>query len=283
MPVSSACAAAILMLEQAEDLELAVVALQGVGGGGERHPEVYGGGEHEAAGHDADDGGGFLVDADLAADDRRRAGVAILPDGVADHEDGRGAGQGVGGQEVAAKDGVDVQHGENAGGGALEVIGLGRIAGLAENAFLIGGAFEGGEGAGLGAVVEEGGQRQAIVAVAGSAGGDSDEAGSAGNGHRREERRVDDGEDHGVEADAEREGGDDGEREPAMGADHTQGEAEIVGHSGRYAGRGRVVPCSALQRSRFRGAIPPQWRRCTTALDRRKRGPLGRTPPIRFS
>src|SRR5580700_2574773 len=70
-------------LEEAEDLELAVVALQVVGGGGEWHPHVDGGGKHETFGHDADDGGGRFVDADLAADDGGRAGVALLPNGVA--------------------------------------------------------------------------------------------------------------------------------------------------------------------------------------------------------
>ena len=69
-----------------------------------------------------------------------------------------------------------------------------------------------------------------IIAIAGCTGSNSDEAGSAGNRNRLEERRVDQGEDHGVEADAERKGGDDGEGEPAMGEDHAQGEAEVGGH-----------------------------------------------------
>ena len=56
-------------LEQAEDLELAVVALEIVGRGREGHPHIDDGGKHEAFGHDADDGGGFFIDADLAADD----------------------------------------------------------------------------------------------------------------------------------------------------------------------------------------------------------------------
>ncbi len=72
-------------------------------------------------------------------------------------------------------------------GGALEVVGLGRNAGLAEDALLTGPAFEGLEGVGLGAVVEEIGVRNAGVTAVmafGHVGGDGDEARSAGNGHR---------------------------------------------------------------------------------------------------
>jgi hypothetical protein len=231
--------------ENAEDLELAVVALHVVGRGGEGHPEVDSGGEHEAFGHDTDDGGGLLVDTDLAADDGERAGVALLPDGVADHEDGRGAGLSVGWGEVAAEDRVHVEHGEDAGGSALEMVGLGRNAGLAEDALLIGACFEGLEGMGLSAVVEEIGVRNAgvtAVTAFGRVGGDGDEARAAGNGHRLEKRGVDDREHHGVEADAEGEGDDDGQGEPPMGEDHAQGEAQVVGHGGWYVGGGAMVP-----------------------------------------
>ncbi len=135
-----------------------------------------------------------------------------------------------------------MEHGEDAAGGALEVIRLGRNAGLAEDSLLIGACLEGLEGMGLGAVVEEIGVRHARVAAVGAVRGDGNEARAAGNGYRLKERGVDDREHHGVEANAEGEGDDDGQGEPPMGEDHAQGEAQVVGHGGWYAGGGAMVP-----------------------------------------
>src|SRR5205807_2210243 len=64
----------------------------------------------------------------------------------------------------------------------------------------------------------------------------------ARNRHRFEQRRVDQREDHSVEADPERERYHDGSREPAVGGNHAQGEAEILNHKVEYGDWCRIVP-----------------------------------------
>jgi hypothetical protein len=72
------------------------VAQHVVGPALERNPVPEVERELKAVRHDADDGVHGLAEPQLASDDVVRAGEAPLPDVVADDEDGRGAGRGVG-------------------------------------------------------------------------------------------------------------------------------------------------------------------------------------------
>ena len=71
--------------------------------------------------------------------------------------------------------------------------------------------------------------------------GNGDEALAAGDGHGLEENGVDQGEDGGVDPDAEGEGDNDGGGIPAVRGEHPEGETEVLEH-GQWrdpAGRGK--------------------------------------------
>jgi hypothetical protein len=212
-----------------------VVAILEIGGGRNGHPQIGVDGEFEALRHDADDGGGLSVDAHRLADDAGGAVVALLPKSVPKHHHGRCAGIAVAGHEAAAQDGRCVQHGKQARSGVFQVIGLRGIAGVGEDAVIAGTGldrFERGSPIAVGAEVRPG-EAYAVVAMRAVAVADGDEAVAARDGRRPDQHGIDQGEDHGVGADAEREGDDDGCRKPAMGEDHAQRDAKIVGHTCR--------------------------------------------------
>ena len=114
----------------------------------------------------------------------------------------------------------------------LQVIGLGRIARLAEDAAFFDGGLKGFKGMGLGAVFQEVGigEGQVAVGLGKVVVDDRDQARATGNGHGLEQHGVDQGEHHGVEPDAECERGDDGSRKPAVGQDHAQRESQVRSH-----------------------------------------------------
>ncbi len=121
-----------LALDQAEDggrraLGIGVVArLRGIFAV-EGDPDLLVDGEGEARRHDADDGGGFAVDADALADDIGRTAEIALPELVADERDLGGAGLVIGGGEVAPDDGADAADAEEIGGDVRTGVAL-RIA-----------------------------------------------------------------------------------------------------------------------------------------------------------
>ena len=133
-------------LEDAVRRDAAIVALGKLGRGRQRHVDIDAGGEFEAHGHDAHDGGGLAVDAHMAADHVPRTAVAVLPHAVAEDQHGRGAGLVVGGHKRAPQDGPGVQHGEDAGRGAQQMIALRGKVVLADDAAVILPALEGFEG-----------------------------------------------------------------------------------------------------------------------------------------
>jgi hypothetical protein len=71
---------------------------------------------------------------------------------------------------------------------------------------------------------------------------DGDQPLASRHGRRPEQYGIYQREDHGVGADAKCQSHDDGGRKPAMGEDHAQREAKIVGH--RWSIRMRVMCCS---------------------------------------
>ena len=169
---------------------------------------------------------------DLAADDAGDAGIALLPDVVADHQDGAGAGMLIRGQEAAAEDGLRVQHGKDAACRLFQVIRLRRGARLTEDATLVVRSLEGFKGRCLGAVVLKVGIRdgQAAITLRKAAVDDRDQARASGNGDGSEKHRADQRENHRIETDAQREGGHHGSRKPAVGQDHAQRESQIRSH-----------------------------------------------------
>lgn len=251
--------------EKAEELERAVVAFFEFRGGREGEPKVFVGREAETGGHDADDGGGGAVEADGAADDVGGAGVAGLPDGVAEEDDDGRAGTGIVGGEIASKDRRGFEQVEEAGRDLHRAIALGWDGGLVDDGFHLARGFKAFERAVLVAVDGEVGVGHAagVAGLSGNLGGYGDDAIAAGDWDRFEKDGVNEGEDGGVDADAEGEGDDDGEGIPRVRGEHAEGEAKIGWH-GAEARSWRAGVMNLQENT-------TAWREVAELMDRRAR------------
>ena len=100
--------------------------------GHERSPHVGVGGESHALRHDADDYGRDVVDLDRLAENRRVAAVAVLPDRVAEDDDGRRFRTVFPGSKVAAQERWLTQQLERVRRDARTGESFGGAAGLAD-------------------------------------------------------------------------------------------------------------------------------------------------------
>ena len=135
---------------------------------------------------------------------------------------------------------MHMQHIEESGGDSIHVECLRRISSFAYDGLFSGGRFYGFEGGGLLAIFEKVGVGGAYsVAVLGELLiADRYQSFAAGKRHGFEQRGVHQREDHGVEANAQRQSRHHGGRKPAMGRYHAQGESQVMGHT-RGIRRGR--------------------------------------------
>ena len=188
-------------------------------------------GKSSAARHHADDRHGIAVEAHDAADGGGVAVEAALPGAVREDDHLLDGGLLVGAGEGAAERGREAEGLEEAGGHHR----AGELAGVAIEVPVAGHAAadeHGGEvleGAAAVAEVAEvgGGDGGAAVAARRAAGGPDEAAGVAVR-ERVQEDRVDDGEDRGVRADAERESQHRGDGEAGVGAELTDSVAEVL-------------------------------------------------------
>ena len=199
---------------------------------GEGLPGVVDFRETDTARHDADDDGGFAVDDDLFAEDVLAAAEVLAPGVVGEEGDGRGAGGGVGADEVAAEKGSDAE--------GVEAVGADPSAHETDRAFAAGedkGTVPGDEGAveggGLGGEVPEIGHRkfEERIRFADGGGAEADQRTLVVEERQGpQEQGVEEREDGGRRGDAERqrEQGHDGEA-GGLG-ELAEGEAEVGEH-----------------------------------------------------
>ena len=134
------------------------------------------------------------------------------------------------------------------GGDAAHVVGLRRVVALAQDAFFRSGRFDcfkcGGRRAevaeiGVGDLIFVFGVRPLLRI-------DGDEPLAAGNREGPEKHGVHERKYHGVQADAEREGDDDGPGKPAIGSDNPDSVLQIPHHGGWDEIYARIVPRDSI-------------------------------------
>ena len=173
----------------------------------------------------ADDGEDVAVQPHLPPDDIRFAGEPRLPEVVADHRHGMRARRHIVGrrQQPSARRGTDVEDVEEVAGDDQAVHQFGRVAGVEAGAD----AAPAGQAVEVLVVVAQGrvhriGEHAAVAA------GDIGEAGRVADPQALEQRGVDQAEDRGVGADAQRQGQHGGHGEAGLPAQHAGGVAQIL-------------------------------------------------------
>jgi hypothetical protein len=195
---------------------------------GHRHPHFRRERPLHAFRHHADDGDRQRVDADGFSDDAAIAGVAALPDAVADHHDRRRAGLIVFRTKASSERGLLPDDVEPVRGDVDARILLGDGIVRAEVHAAVEDDRHSGECPARPLPVLEILQRHAEVAPPGVARVEHHDAVGIVERKPPEEDRIDNREHRAVGADAERERGDGGEREPPVLDQAARGEAQIL-------------------------------------------------------
>ena len=189
----------------------------------------------------------MAVERDGGVDDGGIGGELVAPEIEGEDDEGVGVVGGVVGcGEEAAEGGLDAEHGEVVAGDDLGVDDVGGCA-AAEAGVAGGGGEQAGEGLvlvaeilvhGVGEVVGVVAAPAAGFTVPGGIGGfEDDERGGIVDGKRAQQGLIEEREDGGVGADAEREGEDGGEREAGGAAELAECELEVLleaVHDGSY-------------------------------------------------
>ena len=173
-----------------------------------------------------------------------------MPEAVTEQGDGRGAEAIVVRIEVAAKSRMEAEGWEKCRGDHEAVDALG-LAGAGEVVILMTVHGDGGEAFGLALPVEEVEIVDGRLVLAGVFPVDGDELAGVRVRQRIQEHAVDDGEERGVGADAERQGEDGDDAKRRRLEEHAEGEAKVL-KQGDHVFLGEGLECYGLFAPEFR-------------------------------